>query len=54
MQLNASASGWARAANNGSDRTVAASNRSYTLNVNNAGAPANLLGDFALLQALGG
>ena len=30
------------------------SNRSYTLNVNNAGAPANVLGDFALLQALGG
>ena len=28
--------------------------RSYTLNVNNAGAPANVLGDFALLQALGG
>ena len=54
VQLNASASGWARAANNGSDRAVAASNKSYTLNVNNAGAPANLLGDFALLQALGG
>ena len=44
-----SANGVAAASSGGSMNS-----RSYTLNVNNAGAPANLLGDFALLQALGG